>query len=140
MNRRHSTSYGIIPCIQELEGWKVFLVQHRKSAFWGFPKGHQEPGEAPLDTAKRELFEETGLKVKTVLYSEPLFEEYTYEEEKGLVEKKVYFYLAITSKDVQLDPKEILNGKWLLLKEAKETISYQEGQKLVSQIEKLLSV
>lgn len=28
---------------------------------WGFPGGHVEPGEDPVDCAKRELLEETGL-------------------------------------------------------------------------------
>jgi 8-oxo-dGTP diphosphatase len=30
---------------------------------WGLPGGHIEPGEEPEDTARRELFEETGLRV-----------------------------------------------------------------------------
>ena len=29
--------------------------------FWGFPKGHVDPGEELLEAAKREITEETGL-------------------------------------------------------------------------------
>ncbi|GIJ76897.1 ADP-ribose pyrophosphatase YjhB, NUDIX family [Micromonospora phaseoli] len=32
---------------------------------WGLPGGHGEPGETPAQTAVRELYEETGLRVAT---------------------------------------------------------------------------
>ena len=34
------------------------------NSFWGYPKGHLEDGEKPSDAALREVYEETGFKVK----------------------------------------------------------------------------
>lgn len=34
---------------------------------WSFPKGHRDPRESPAEAAARELFEETGLEVDTML-------------------------------------------------------------------------
>lgn len=34
-----------------------------KNGYFDIPKGHIEEGETPLECAKRELFEETGLKI-----------------------------------------------------------------------------
>lgn len=39
---------------------QIVLVRHRERASWEVPGGHREAGETPVDTANRELFEETG--------------------------------------------------------------------------------
>ncbi|MFR2841802.1 MAG: NUDIX domain-containing protein [Acutalibacteraceae bacterium] len=35
------------------------LIKNKRSAHWGFPKGHMEKGETREETAKREIGEET---------------------------------------------------------------------------------
>ena len=45
---------------------KVLLHLHRKLGMWLPPGGHIEQNELPDDAAVREVFEETGLRVKLV--------------------------------------------------------------------------
>lgn len=40
------------------DGW--LFCRHKQRTTWEIPGGHREPGEAIDDTARRELFEETG--------------------------------------------------------------------------------
>ena len=54
--------YGAI-CVNNLG--KILLVRGRQSQKWSFPKGHCEKNETAEICARRELFEETGLIVKS---------------------------------------------------------------------------
>jgi 8-oxo-dGTP diphosphatase len=42
-------------------GGEVLLVRHRRLSLWLPVGGELEPGETPLEAARRELLEETGL-------------------------------------------------------------------------------
>lgn len=43
---------------------KILLVKHKKFKKWVQPGGHIEHGEVPEEAAIREVYEETGIKVK----------------------------------------------------------------------------
>jgi 8-oxo-dGTP diphosphatase len=45
---------------------QVLLVDHRAYQSWVFPGGHVEPDEAPDETAAREVWEETGIRIRIV--------------------------------------------------------------------------
>lgn len=56
----HQTlSAGVIVVRDTLLGRRVLLL--RSYRHWDFPKGQVEPGETPLDAARRETGEETGI-------------------------------------------------------------------------------
>lgn len=40
---------------------RIVLCRHKDRSTWETPGGHIEPGESPLEAARRELFEETGI-------------------------------------------------------------------------------
>ena len=55
---------GIVLKMQHTFDRVVLLVDHARLGSWFFPGGHVDEGEAPDDTVVREVFEETGIKVR----------------------------------------------------------------------------
>lgn len=53
-------SYGIIP-VAMLESGEVEFLLLRAYKNWDFPKGGSDENESPVETARREMTEETGI-------------------------------------------------------------------------------
>lgn len=56
-------------CVVERADGRVLLVRHGYRPRWGLPGGFLKRGEVPTDGARREVFEEVGLRVE--LLGEP---------------------------------------------------------------------
>jgi 8-oxo-dGTP pyrophosphatase MutT (NUDIX family) len=131
-------SFGVVPLSLRQGRWEVFLIQHQRGRYWGFPKGHAESGETPQETAFRELKEETNLELVRYLQTEPLLEQYTFMAEGRRIFKQVHYFIAIVEGTVKLQEKEIQNGIWLPFAEAIEKVTHFEGKTILSQVEKIL--
>ncbi len=89
-------SYGVIP-FRRTEGRIQFLLVHsalvrNPEAAWEFPKGSVNPGETDVETALRELREETTVTEIVLL---PDFRDqvrYTYRRDGREIEKTVIFF------------------------------------------------
>ena len=137
MNHKKDQSYGIIPLRFQGSYWEVFLVQHQ-AGHWSFPKGHQDPGETPLQTAERELKEETGLLILRVLTPEPLKEQYSFIHKGKKIDKTVDYFLALVEGDVTIQQIEIKDSQWLSIIDAQKRITFKEGQRLCLELEQIL--
>ncbi len=137
MRTVEDNSFGIIPR-QKKEEWMVLLILHQKGTHWAFPKGHGCPGETPLESACRELKEETGLDVERVLFEKPLKEQYYFHRKGERVCKTVLYYAAEVKGTLALQEEEIRDSKWVLLKEAAAHLTFAEARAMSAELNRIL--
>src|SRR5579859_1537254 len=56
--------HGIGVHVAVIRGDEVLLIQREDFEVWGLPSGEIESGETPAQAAVREVYEETGLRVR----------------------------------------------------------------------------
>jgi len=101
------------------------LIKNKRSANWGFPKGHVEDNETDEDTARREVLEETGLHINIL----PDFQCKSEYSIQGRVDKTVIIFLASTN-DVNtvIQPEEIESFTWLTYEKALKKLNYENDR------------
>ena len=120
-------SCGAVIFREENEKIKYLLIRNRRSAHWGFPKGHVEPGETDEETAIREVYEETGLNIDIL----PGFVKKSDYTIQGKIEKSVSIFLAKTTEtSYTLQVEEIEECGWFDYDSAMLTLNY-ENDKLI---------
>lgn len=119
-------------CIVMNEKNEILLVHHNVG-HWDFPKGHMEVGETEIETAIREVKEETNIDVE-------VNEKYRYTTEyspKEDVMKEVVYFLAKNvnnNKEAQLE--EVSEVRWFNFDEAIKTITYNNSKEILLELKK----
>lgn len=109
---------------------KVLLVQHN-AGHWGLPKGHMEENETEVETAIREVKEETNIDVIVEENRRYVVEYYPKED----TFKQVIFFLATCKTEkVKRQEAEIQNIEWLSFEDAIERITYINSKQLLEQV------
>ncbi|NNM43821.1 MAG: NUDIX domain-containing protein [Chlamydiae bacterium] len=134
MSEVHEESFGIIPLRNSDSGMEVLLLLHKSGYFWGFPKGHKNPGEDSQETALRELREETGLFIEKIFPDITFAEQYSFEKNSRKVYKSVVYFPAFVSGEIKLDEKEILEAVWLPVTKAIEKLSFPESKRVCKKL------
>ena len=55
----HLKTYKYVVVLSTMRG-KILLSRHKQRTTWETQGGHVEPGEMPMEAARRELYEESG--------------------------------------------------------------------------------
>ncbi len=130
------TAYGFIPFYRDEQGLKVFLIHQYGSGgdmLWTFPKGRGEEGETPIQTAIRELKEETNLEMS--VYDENTFvsRSYSFERRGAQVDKtSTYFVGFVTNKNFVIQPEEVKEAGWFSIPDAEKQLTFPDYKKLLT--------
>lgn len=110
----------------------LLLQSQNKGHFWGFPKGHVEDQETLLETAQREIKEETQLELPI----DTSFHVYTEYDLPNGNRKQMTLYTAdlTQSEDIKLQAEEIKNCGWFTYAAARERLTYDNLKELLDQV------
>ena len=122
-------SCGVVP-YRMLDGQVQYLLLMQNNGTWSFPKGHTEPGETELQTAYRELQEETGLGVKLIPESRVSLV-YSLSEQ---VNKELVLYLGEVSGALTVQEAEIAYHRWVDKNQLKELLYADTYQAIQAQL------
>ena len=124
------SSCGAVVFRREDEQKKFLLIRNKRSAHWGFPKGHIEPGESNEQTAIREVLEETGINIRIL----PGFKKNSEYTIQGRIEKSVSIFLAQTDDvDYTIQVEEIEECGWFSFADAMKTLNYDNDKRILEQ-------
>jgi 8-oxo-dGTP pyrophosphatase MutT (NUDIX family) len=134
---KQETSVGAFIYKIENDEMLFLLVYSKRNKEWGFPKGHIEPNETELETAKREIEEETGITDIQFINDFRCVDTYKIKgtlstTKNRIIDKNVIYYLARTKEDFKgsVDD-EIGQGKWVNYNQSIEYLKYDNQKKLL---------
>lgn len=114
---------------------QFLLIKSRYGEHWSFPKGHVEGQETEVETALREVKEETGLDITLQDGFRHCVEYYP----KPNIKKKVVYFLGEShSRDFKMQEEEISRILWADIRKAYHMVTFKNDKNLILMAEKQL--
>lgn len=108
---------------------EILLIKHVNSGHWSFPKGHVEGDETEVETAIREIKEETGI---DVIIDQTFREIVTYSPRKDTHKQVVYFLGKAKNTDFVPQEEEISEIRWVEIGRATSVLAYENDRTIVN--------
>ena len=117
---------------------EILLAKHVKSGYWSFPKGHVEEGETEVETAAREIREETGVDV----FIDTGFRETVTYSLRNDVKKTVVYFVARAKKNKDLVPQhsEISELRWVGVDKAGEYLAFENDRAIINKAKAFIAL
>jgi len=109
----------------------VLLVKARDKSNWQLPGGRLEPGETPAQAVIREVKEETGLRAQVGRLTG------RYRREDGSI---VRVYAVRARGKLAGAREEILEQRWVRIREAKEMVGQRTRRRLVEGVARMVDI
>lgn len=114
-------SCGAIIVRKNNDTFETLLIKMVKG-HWSFPKGHVENDETEVETALREIKEETNL---DVIIDTRFREITTYSPYPGVLKDVIFFIAMAKTNDVVVQETEVESAMWVELNEAIDIVTFE---------------
>ena len=119
------------------ENVRKYVLVQEASGSYGFPKGHKENDETDIETAKREILEETGIVPEFI----PNMKRTIRYKLMNDSEKEVTFFVAkYKDQEFNSTDKTILAIKKFDYKAAKSVLKFNELKNILTEVDYMLDI
>lgn len=113
----------VVICVQSKGKW--IFSRHKKRTTWDMPGGHIEPGESAIKAARRELFEETGLRTKKLI---PVCDYYAEQSPFDYAYGRLFYF---STDEFSIPPKEFEMAETMLFSNIPLNLTHKEIHSLL---------
>ena len=128
---RYEKSCGAVVFTKSEEGIRFLLVRSLDGVY-GFPKGHTEGSETEIETALREVFEETHLKIK-IVDGFKATDEYPLAHKKKTFKKVTYFLGTFENQEVIYQKEELSGAVFVSYEEAMKLLKFESSRRILNE-------
>lgn len=132
---KRADSYGAVVWEHKDDCDYVLMIRTKRG--WSFPKGHIEEGESPAETARREVLEETGIRIQV----DEGFAQVVPSARIG-DQRKVTFFAgkSLEGFGKPRGDREVDTADWIPVKDAAEKIFFEADRKVFFQAMKYYGI
>lgn len=122
---KERSAAGFILACRTAKDTRYLLLKNALHGTWGFAKGHSEKGESLLETALREVAEETGLRDFSVVPDFEFHDRYEVKTPKrGAYLKNVTYFLALVPRAAHVQSAEHSDSGWFSFEDALDKLRF----------------
>ncbi len=114
---------------------KILVVYQDKTDSWALPKGHIDDGETKLESAKREIFEETGISDLTFIKELGSYQRGS-RKSSDVRKNIVILYFTTTQNKLTSHDAENSEAKWVPIDEVHNILTYPKAKEFFLKIKK----
>ena len=128
---RYEKSCGAV-VFTRINGEIRYVLAQNLEGYYGFPKGHMEPGETETETALREIREEVGLRPRLI----PGFRtetEHPLPQKPGVIKQIVYFLAEYEDQEIIFQKEELLSAPLVSYEKAMELFVFDNNRRILTE-------
>lgn len=117
-----------------------YVIICSTEGFYGFPKGHMEPGETEEQTALREIYEETGLNVHLIDGFRTTDEHPHHRPSRPTVMKHMVYFLAeYADQQPKAQLSEVSSISLMSYEEALKAFQFESSRRILTEAHQFIT-